>query len=52
MGPLAFLSLAQKQQGQIDMIVSPPEKAGVYSRDDYIDNTEPGQFLNYTKVRA
>ena len=51
MGPLAFLSLGQNQQGQIDMIVSPPGNAGIYSRDDYVDFREPGEFLNYTQVR-
>jgi hypothetical protein len=33
------------------MIVSPPGKAGIYSSADYVDFPEPGEFLNYTKVR-
>ena len=49
MGPLAFLSLAQNQEGQIDAIISVGESA-VYSRKDYGTYESKGSYLNYTEI--
>jgi hypothetical protein len=49
MGPLVFLSLGEKHEGQIDAILS-PNNNGVYSNDDYLHYMNEGQFYNYTQV--
>jgi len=47
MGPLIFLGLGQKQNGEIDAIFSAP-KPGVFTNPDYAYFTTWGDFLNFT----
>lgn len=49
MGPLVFLSLGQKTNGEIDAIFS-PISPGVHTATDYAAYQSLGQFLNYTQV--
>jgi len=47
MGPLAFLAIGEKEEGEIDAIFS-PESPGVYNSHDYARYFDSGLFLNYT----
>ena len=48
-GPLAFLSLGEKSQGQIDAIFSPYDNP-VYTTNEYTHFSSKGAFYNYTQV--
>ena len=47
MGPLVFLSQAEKYEGQIDAIFS-QANPGVYDSYDYDYYSSKGLFFNYT----
>jgi hypothetical protein len=49
MGPLVFLSLGEKLNGEIDAIISPGNN-GIYSVGDYVYYQSQGNFLNYNQV--
>jgi len=51
MGPLVFLSLGEKENGEIDAIYSPSNN-GVYTNVDYEYFSSSGIFYNYTQVNS
>jgi hypothetical protein len=46
-GPIAFLSLAEKTNGQIDAILA-PAIPGAYNDDEYVNYQSEGLFFNFT----
>ena len=49
MGPLIFLGLGQKSNGEIDAVFSPPNP-GIYSTGDTEDFWANGTYLNWTQI--